>query len=70
MPALIEAARDAGALGAWLSGAGSTVAAFARTVEQAHKIAHAFINESERQGVGGVSKILAVDGFGATIERG
>jgi homoserine kinase len=70
MPALIEAARDAGALGAWLSGAGSTVAAFARTVEQAHKIAHAFISESERQGVGGVSKILAVDKFGATIERG
>jgi homoserine kinase len=69
MPGLIEAARAAGALGAWLSGAGSTIAAFARNVEQAHKVAHALIAEAERQSLGGVAKILAVDSLGATVER-
>jgi homoserine kinase len=69
MPALIDAARNAGAVGAWLSGAGSTIAAFARTVEQAHKVAHALIAEAEKQSLGGVAKILATDSLGATIER-
>ncbi len=69
MPALIESARQAGALGAWLSGAGSTIAAFVRSVEQAHKVAHALMAEGEKQSVGGVAKILAVDSLGATVER-
>lgn len=69
MPALIDAAREAGALGAWLSGAGSTIAAFARSVEQAHKVAHALMAEGQKQSVPGVAKILAVDTLGATVER-
>lgn len=69
MPALIDAAREAGALGAWLSGAGSTIAAFARSVEQAHKVAHALMAAGEKSGVAGVAKILAVDALGATVER-
>jgi homoserine kinase len=69
MPALLDAARAAGALGAWLSGAGSTIAAFARTVEQAHQISKAMMDEGVKHSLHGVAKILAVDTLGATIER-
>ena len=69
MPALLDAARNAGALGAWLSGAGSTIAAFARSVEQAHKVAQALMAEGAKHSIPGVAKILAVDSLGATVER-
>jgi homoserine kinase len=69
MPALIEAASKAGAVGAWLSGAGSTIAAFAKNMEQARKVAQALMDEGERNNVAGAAKILAVDSLGATVEH-
>ncbi|MDP3279109.1 MAG: homoserine kinase [Deltaproteobacteria bacterium] len=69
MPRLLDAARDAGAVGAWLSGAGSTLAAFARTVDDARRVARAFMDEGARCDITGSSHIVAIDRFGATVER-
>jgi homoserine kinase len=70
IPALIEAALGAGAAGAWLSGAGSSIAAFAKNVERSRAVAAALMDEAARLGVGGVAKILAVDSLGATVTHG
>jgi homoserine kinase len=70
MPSLIEAALSAGAAGAWLSGAGSSIAAFAKNLERARAVASALMEEAARAGVGGVAKILAVDPLGATVTHG
>ena len=65
LPALVAAARDAGALGACLSGAGSTVIAFADSSERAEAAASAFSGAAGRDGLSGRSMIVRPRGHGA-----
>ena len=67
MPTLIKAARDAGALGAWLSGAGSTVAAFARA-EHAASVAESMARKAGELGIAGRALAVPADIHGAQCE--
>lgn len=67
MPALFRAAREAGALAAWLSGAGSTVAAFARE-ERAEAVAAALARAARDAGLTGLARVTTVDTRGAVCE--
>ncbi len=69
MPALFEAARGAGALAAWLSGAGSTIAAFARGEERALAVCSAMNQEAAARGITGRTRVARVDLQGATVVR-
>lgn len=62
---LISAAGDAGARGAFLSGAGPTVAAFAS--ERADDVAVAMAQAADVQGVDGLTRIVAIDVAGAQL---
>lgn len=65
MPALFEAALAAGALGACLSGAGSTILALA--IERTDEIIRALEAAAESNGVRGAARVLAVRRRGAEI---
>jgi homoserine kinase len=67
LPEVIDAAHAAGALGAFLSGAGSTVAAFARA-DQAAAIAQAMAAACEQHGLVCETRVAAINRAGATVE--
>lgn len=64
MPALIDAALEAGAHGACLSGGGSSILALA--TEQTESIAEALVNRALKSGMSGEARITKVDEEGAT----
>lgn len=64
MPVLIEAALDAGAHGACLSGGGSSVLALATVNSQ--QIAQALVDTAHRAGIEGEARVTKVDDNGAT----
>ena len=69
MEAIFQAARQAGALGAFLSGGGSAVLAFASQSEE--DIAKAMTKASTREGVGGHTIVTAPSNEGAqVVEKG
>ncbi|MEP7158606.1 MAG: homoserine kinase [Chloroflexota bacterium] len=67
LPALIEAARSAGALGAALSGAGSTVLALCASVAVAEVVGRAMGVAAEKLGLPGRSEVVRATGVGARI---
>ncbi|HEX8227711.1 MAG TPA: homoserine kinase [Chloroflexia bacterium] len=64
LPALIEAALDAGAHGACLSGGGSSVLALA--TEHLEKVAQALVDTARRSGMDGTAMLTQADEKGAT----
>ncbi len=68
MPKLFAAALDAGAFGVYLSGAGSTIGAFAAGNEQ--EIEAAFVEESRRLDVPGATLVTRPSQGGAQVEPG
>jgi homoserine kinase len=66
MPMLIKAANDAGALGAALSGGGSTIIALATS--NFEKIGKAISDAAKSEGVTGIYKTLEISGDGAFAE--
>ena len=69
MPAVVEAARAAGALGCVLSGAGPSLLAVAASAAQGEAIATAMEKTLARAGVGGVARPLTVDTRGAVVRE-
>jgi homoserine kinase len=69
LPLLVAAAREAGALGACLSGAGSTVIAFAATTAAAELAAAAMASAAEVAGLAGVARTVKPLSRGATAAR-
>ena len=67
MPQLFAAARRAGALGVWLSGAGSTIASFAAATN-ATEVARALDQAAHGAGVSGRACVATVDVRGAGWE--
>jgi homoserine kinase len=67
LPALVEAARSAGALGACLSGAGSTVIAFSDDAKVAASIAAAMKQSADGLGLPGRAAVHRVRAEGARI---
>lgn len=65
LPACIRAAKDAGALGAILSGAGTTMLAFTRSKGDA--VGDAMLRELRKSGADGVVKRLRVSARGARV---
>ncbi len=63
MPTLLSAAREAGALGAFLSGAGSTVLALCR--ENAEKVAEAMADAAQKLSLTGQALVVPVTSKGA-----
>lgn len=70
LPSFVAAAREAGALGACLSGAGSTIIAFAADREAAGRIADAMAVRAREHGLGGRTAVHALRAEGATIMHG
>jgi homoserine kinase len=68
MPVLFHAALEAGALGVYLSGAGSTVAAFVR--DDGWPVANAMAEAAARDGVSGRPLVAAIRERGALIRDG
>jgi homoserine kinase len=68
LPSILDAARGAGALGAWLSGAGSTVAAFA-SATNAHAVADAMAGAGRSLGVTGRAVVTSAGVSGASWTR-
>ena len=58
LPALVEAARSAGALGACLSGAGSTIVAFTDAPARGEAIAAAMLGAADRRGMTGSIRVV------------
>jgi len=71
LPQLVSAARDAGALGACLAGAGSTVVAFVDNTEEsaADRVGAAFRTTAIRLGQPGRLLALRAEGAGATLVK-
>jgi homoserine kinase len=67
LPALLAAAREAGALGAALSGAGSTVLALCDQDGSAAAVAGAFSRTSERLNLPGTARTIGVSSAGARV---
>ena len=67
LPALVAAAREAGALGAALSGAGSTVIALCDQAGTAAAVSAAFSGAAERLNLPGAARPLAVSSAGARV---
>jgi homoserine kinase len=67
LPALIGAAREAGAMGACLSGAGSTVVAFVDTPEMAAAVEAAFESAARVADLRGAIQVLAPRRAGAVV---
>ncbi|MEX2032672.1 MAG: homoserine kinase [Dehalococcoidia bacterium] len=63
---IFEAAREAGAYGAYLSGGGSTVAAFV-SPDLADAVAAAMLRRCGEHGVGAVTRVVAMSGTGAQV---
>jgi homoserine kinase len=70
LPALVGAAREAGALGACLSGAGSTVIAFAGDPASAARIAAALGEAGAALGLAGSARVTLPRAAGATLRSG
>jgi homoserine kinase len=70
LPALTGAAREAGALGAFLSGAGSTVLAFVAPGEDAAPVERAFGSAAAAAGLDGRTAVVAPRNAGPTIGAG
>jgi homoserine kinase len=70
LPELIAAARSAGALGACLSGAGSTVIAFSDDADSAATIAGAMRLRATALGLAGRAAVQQVRAEGAHVVRG
>jgi homoserine kinase len=69
MAVLFHAAQEAGALGVYLSGAGSTVAAFVDgDAGAAQRVAQAMSEAARRDGVGGKPLVCEISEVGARIE--
>jgi homoserine kinase len=68
LPRMTTAARRAGALGACLSGAGSTIIAFAASAEQAEAVAAAFQAASGSLGLAGHTRVVRPRAAGARVE--
>ena len=66
-PELLRAARDAGALGACLSGSGSTVIAFADSPQTIDSVAAAFVAAADRLGLSGSAQVVAPRNAGAIV---
>ena len=69
LPALVAAARDAGALGACLSGAGSTVIAFANSLSGLTRIEGAFRAAAADVDLPGRVELVAPRNTGARVEQ-
>jgi homoserine kinase len=67
LPHLVRAARDAGALGACLSGAGSSVIAFGDSMSRLADIQQAFAGAAADQEISGAIEILAPRNAGAFV---
>ena len=65
MPVLFHAALEAGALGVYLSGAGSTIAAF--VAGDGYPVANAMAEAAARDGVAGRPLVTAVREAGAVV---
>jgi homoserine kinase len=65
MPLLIDAAVEAGAHGAALSGGGPTILAFA--TERLEAVADAMVETAARHGIGGAARILSVEPHGVRL---
>jgi homoserine kinase len=70
LPSLVRAARRGGALGAALSGAGSTVIAFADTAATADRAAAAMESEAGRLGLAGRTLVVRPRHDGARVQVG
>ena len=68
LPILVAAAREAGALGACLSGAGSTVIAFTDSLGEADAIAVAMATAAEEAGLAGAIRLAGVRNEPARVE--
>ncbi len=64
---LVDAAREAGAKGAFLCGSGSSIGAFA--VEKPSYIANIMEEKARQLGISGTTTIVSVDNEGATVEE-
>jgi len=69
LPELVAAARDAGALGAALSGAGSSVLALCDHADIAERVARAMQATAERLGVPGRATAVRLSATGAKVVR-
>jgi homoserine kinase len=67
LPGLVAAARQAGAIGACMSGAGSTVLAFADDPLTVDRVAAAFRARAEAEGLGGRVHVATPQGAGARV---
>ena len=67
LPGLVEAARDAGAIGACLSGAGSAIIAFADTAAGIAGIERAFFAYAEAAGFPGRVVVASLENAGARV---
>jgi homoserine kinase len=70
MPSVVEAARQAGALGCVLSGAGPSLLAIAPGAAEGNAIAVAMEKALSRAGVGGIARVLGVDTRGVVVTEG
>jgi homoserine kinase len=68
MTSIFAAAREAGALGVWLSGAGSTIAAFVRETK-ASAVGDAMAHAARDRGVSGRAVVTEIDEHGAEVLR-
>jgi homoserine kinase len=67
LPSLLDAAREAGALGAALSGSGSTVVAFTDSTEMSDAVAAAFVRAAAAAGLEGTVQTLHPRTAGAVV---
>ncbi len=70
LPRLVAVAREAGAIGACLSGAGSTIIAFSDSVAVMTRIEAAFLAAAADEGLPGTVRIVAPQNGGARIIAG
>jgi homoserine kinase len=69
LPMLVRAAREAGAIGACLAGAGSTVVAFIASVAGITRIEAAFLAVAADRGLDGRVEVLTPRNNGAAVTR-
>ncbi len=69
LPRMTAAAREAGALGACLSGAGSTIIAFVEDERVAHEVEAAMVREAAAAGLAGRAQGVRPRAAGATIQE-
>jgi homoserine kinase len=69
LPRMTSAAREAGALGACLSGAGSTIIAFVEDERRAREVESAMVREAGAAGLAGRARTVRPRAAGATIQE-